>query len=37
MDCDWTAIGPPTHFFLSRTDKNVTTWVAPRSVQEVCD
>jgi len=29
-NCDWTTIGPPTHFFLSRTDRNVTTWVAPR-------
>jgi len=24
-DCDWTVIGPPTHFFLSRTDRNMTT------------
>jgi len=23
LDCDWTAIGPPTHFFI--TDRNVTT------------
>jgi len=33
--CGWGggSIGPPT-FFLSRADRNVTTWVAPRSVQE---
>ena len=33
-DCDWSAIGPPTHF-LSRTHRNVTTYVATRSVREV--
>ena len=25
--------GPSWHFFLSRTDRNMTTWVAPRSVR----
>ena len=33
-DCDWSAIGSLTQFFLV-TDRNVTTWVASRSVREV--
>jgi len=31
-DCDWSAIGPPTVFFV--TDRNVTTRIAPHSVRE---
>jgi len=31
-DCDWSAIGPPTVFFV--TDRNVTTTIAPHSVRE---
>ena len=33
-DCVWSAIGPPTQENFFVTDRNVTTWVASRSVRE---